>query len=313
MKKLSIEDCKNIAKEKGGQCLSSFYVNNQTKMSWQCEFGHIWNTQLSVIRNMNVWCPHCSGNAKITIEGCQEIARKMGGECLSLIIKNTMTPLDFKCNHGHIWKSRYNDIQSGKWCPYCAGKARHTLEDCISIAKSKDGRCLSSEYINSKLKLTWECKNSHIWEANYSDINQGKWCRKCGRLSAKKTMLKKYGAEHHMHNKEIALKVAKSQNHSIMKNHWKTSEELICVGSYESKVIDYLNSNKIDFEWQPKIFQLTGTTYRPDLYLSDTDLWIEIKGYSRPDFIIKWNEFHQTICPNSEIWDTKKLKEIGVL
>ena len=38
----SIEECHNIAKERGGKCLSKEYVNINTKMNWECKKGHIW-------------------------------------------------------------------------------------------------------------------------------------------------------------------------------------------------------------------------------------------------------------------------------
>ena len=43
-------------------------------------------------------------------------------------------------------------------------------------AFSRGGKCLSTEYINSKTKLKWQCKEGHIWEATPS----GYWCPTCG-------------------------------------------------------------------------------------------------------------------------------------
>jgi hypothetical protein len=56
----------------------------------------------------------------------------------------------------------------------------------------------------------------------------------------------------------------------------------------------------------------SGVSYRPDLHLTDIGLWVEIKGYMRDDAKLKWEEFHNTINPNSEVWDTNKLKEMGI-
>jgi len=82
------------------------------------------------------------------------------------------------------------------------------------------------------------------------------------------TMLKKYGVKHCMHNREIALKVAKAARNSVVKNHWVDNRELVCTASYESKVVDFLNKNKIEYNWQSHIFKLIikgkERTYRPD-------------------------------------------------
>lgn len=138
----------------------------------------------------------------------------------------------------------------------------------------------------------------------------------------KKTCLEKYGVEYPSQNKESALKAAKKGNLIHIKEHWKTKEELICKAAWEARVVDYLNTNKINFEWQPQIFKIpkelyttkTGgqATYRPDLYLIEKDVWVEIKGYFRGDSEKKWNWF-KSEHPTAELWDKKKLKEMGIL
>jgi hypothetical protein len=129
----------------------------------------------------------------------------------------------------------------------------------------------------------------------------------------KKTILERYGVEHISHSNEIALKIAKKVNKPSIKFHWQTNEELVCQGSYEAKVVDYLNLNQIYYKWQPEVFKLsTGKTYRPDLYLVDSDTWVEIKGWMRLDAKEKWDEFH-TNYPNSEIWSKEKLKDMKIL
>jgi hypothetical protein len=128
-----------------------------------------------------------------------------------------------------------------------------------------------------------------------------------------KTYLDKYGVIAPSQNPIIALKQAKSANKTVIKFHWKTNEELICQGSYESKTVDYLNANQINFEWQPKVFTMpNGKTYRPDLYLIDRDIWIEIKGYMRQDAQLKWDWF-KSEQSTAELWNEKKLKELCIL
>lgn len=94
------------------------------------------------------------------------------------------------------------------------------------------------------------------------------------------------------------------------------------MGSWESSVIDYLNNNKINYDWQPKTFNIpkevyltpkgNKATYRPDLFLIDEQKWVEIKGWFRDDSQIKWDWF-KSEYPNSELWDQKKLKELRIL
>ena len=42
LEKLTIEAMRILAQQKGGKCLSKRYVNNHTKLWWQCAKGHKW-------------------------------------------------------------------------------------------------------------------------------------------------------------------------------------------------------------------------------------------------------------------------------
>ena len=39
---MTLDECKDVAISKGGECLSTEYVNSQTKMKWKCSEGHVW-------------------------------------------------------------------------------------------------------------------------------------------------------------------------------------------------------------------------------------------------------------------------------
>jgi len=48
----------NIAKLKGGKCLSDKYINGRTKLLWKCNNNHIWKASPSYIKS-GAWCPKC--------------------------------------------------------------------------------------------------------------------------------------------------------------------------------------------------------------------------------------------------------------
>jgi len=130
---------------------------------------------------------------------------------------------------------------------------------------------------------------------------------------SRQTSLDHFGVDHPQKNKEISLKSARGRNTSVIKIHWLDTKELVCTASYEPKVVDYFNENKINFIWQGAVFVMPdGRTYRPDFYLPDTDTWGEIKGHFWKDAEEKWNWFHAEY-PNSELWDKEKLKSLGLL
>ena len=55
-----------------------------------------------------------------------------------------------------------------------------------------------------------------------------------------------------------------------------------------------------------------GHTYRPDVFIIDMNLWVEIKGYFTEPSRRKC-EWFKTIMPNFEVWQKDKLLELGIL
>ena len=72
-------------------------------------------------------------------------------------------------------------IKNNHWCPYCYGNIQKTIKDMQEIAAEKGGKCFSTEYINNRIKLEWQCSEGHIFWMNYGKIQQGAWCPKCGK------------------------------------------------------------------------------------------------------------------------------------
>lgn len=128
-----------------------------------------------------------------------------------------------------------------------------------------------------------------------------------------KTNLKKYGVKCTAQDPTTRMKQAKSANNSTVLRHWFSGEEIICQGSYERNAIYYFNNNKIDYNWQVQTFTMpSGKRYTPDCYLPNEDKWIEIKGYFWDDAQEKWEWFHSEY-PNSELWNEKKLRNMGII
>ena len=165
---------KEIAYEKGGECLSGSYVNNHIKLTWKCEKGHIWDAVPAIITNGS-WCPMCSGRV-ITIYDMYSLAKTKNGKCLSHEYINSTTKLLWECHNGHQWKAIPNSIQQGSWCPICNSK---TISDMKQLAESHGGKCLSESYSGSDTRLLWECSHGHIWEAIPNDVQRGRWCPNC--------------------------------------------------------------------------------------------------------------------------------------
>lgn len=114
-----LTSCKEFARSKGGDCLSSEYKNTSTKMIWRCKFGHEWKSIPINVMYKNKWCPICAGNAHLKNEDAQNLAKSKGGKCLTIGPIKSALKLKWKCQFGHEWNATYNNIQQGSWCPYC--------------------------------------------------------------------------------------------------------------------------------------------------------------------------------------------------
>jgi len=174
-----LNEMQELAKSRGGKCLSTAYIDSKTKLEWQCEKGHIWMAAPDPIKRGS-WCLKCSGSQKLTIEEMQKIARSRGGICLSDRYVNTQTKLEWKCKKSHIWMAAPSNIKTGHWCPKCAGMQKLTIKEMQNLAKANGGTCLSKRYVDTHTKLRWRCKKGHVWEAMPYSVKNGHWCWKCG-------------------------------------------------------------------------------------------------------------------------------------
>ena len=185
-----LEELREIAKKRGGVCLSNIYLGVTEKHKFQCSKGHIWEALASNIKSARkMWCPTCkperigNSNRKYTLQDMIDLARKKKGKFISKEFKSVNDKYLWECKKKHQWSAAPIDIMKGGWCKKCSILSRtDTIDEMQKIAKSRGGRCLSTEYINSQTKLLWECQYGHQWEAKPNNIKINKsWCPYCSR------------------------------------------------------------------------------------------------------------------------------------
>lgn len=219
-------------------------------------------------------------------------------------------------------KARFIDSEYGEFWAYpyivFAGQAHPKR----GIAKRAFAKRVKIQDIISKLpshiSIIAETYTKRHGYATFIDSEFGEFTSEVGNVitgqgnhpkrvinNRKNTVMGKYGVDSTNKVKYIQDKQSKSQNRSVKKIKWDSKEELTCIASFEAIVIDYLNKYRVNYHWQPQVFKMpNGKTYRPDLYLIDQNLWVEIKGWMRPDSKLKWDWFHSEY-PNSEIWTAR--------
>ncbi len=178
--KLSLKEAQEIAKERGGRCLSENYINRRENMEWECGKGHRWFSTLGSIKYGKVWCTICrygkSRPSPITINQLKEIVEKRGGKLISTNYKNPNTRLTVICPKNHKWKTTSTGIKNGNWCFECT---KLSIEDIKETAKKRNGILISTVYERANKKVIWECKNKHRWSATPSGVRNGTWCPYC--------------------------------------------------------------------------------------------------------------------------------------
>ncbi|RPJ97246.1 hypothetical protein CW357_00825 [Rummeliibacillus sp. TYF005] len=122
----------------------------------------------------------------LSIETMKKIAEERGGWCLSDNYINQLTKLTWKCSEGHIWETTPKTIRKGAWCPFCARQWKNRkrlpsldIETVKLLAKRYGGECLSKEYTNKNTKLTFKCKEGHIFKLAPAYLQRGGWCAYC--------------------------------------------------------------------------------------------------------------------------------------
>jgi len=192
----SLEECSALAKQRGGQCLSTRYVNNSEHLKWRCSLGHIWKACWSSVSNGGSWCPDCGVKRRAdkqrgNLGECIAYAESRGGQCLSTRYVKSTEVMQWQCSCGHQWRARWGDLRfRSRWCPKCSRKAaaekrKKTLRDCQRAASKNGGRCLSAEYVNSREPMEWQCERGHAWKATAGSIfYAGSWCPLCARKAA---------------------------------------------------------------------------------------------------------------------------------
>lgn len=174
----TIDEMKNLAKARGGECLSEVYKNKDAKLRWKCSEGHEWETSSAPVRKGS-WCPHCAGTARKSMQDMHDLASlHPGGECISTEYLGDTGKLWWRCEKGHEWDMAPGAVKAGHWCPLCRGK-RANIEKLQLLAAERGGRCLSPKYLGALSHHLWECNKGHSWSAAVNNIVTGYWCPEC--------------------------------------------------------------------------------------------------------------------------------------
>lgn len=113
---LGIDYFQVYARQHGGECLSTDYVNNRSKLSFRCEEGHLFDLEARLITWQGSWCKECQ-YADLT--DVDEYCAERGGRCVTRDYVPNHAVIWIECEQGHRWPTTRSHILDGRWCWAC--------------------------------------------------------------------------------------------------------------------------------------------------------------------------------------------------
>ena len=118
-KRPSFEKLKSSFETVGYRLISKKYVNQHTKLQYECDKGHYNHITWSNF-NKGHRCPDCARNKKFEYVEVQNFFEEAGLSLLSTKYYNCSKPLDFVCEKGHKSRISLANLRTGYGCNVCA-------------------------------------------------------------------------------------------------------------------------------------------------------------------------------------------------
>jgi hypothetical protein len=205
-----------------------------------------------------------------------------------------------------------------KRCRSCSKKGERNT-NYIHGKSSKINYCIDCKTeISWKSKRCASCAQKGVLSSHYIDGRSSKqyFCKVCKKLITYRTF---------KDGNKTCLSCAVRERFKNPRNNPRFGKPIangkriyymnICFRSgWEVAYAKYLDKNKIKWQYEPKAFDLGNYTYRPDFYLSEDNVYVEIKGFWRGNAKMKFNLFKK-LYPKIKIKLLRKynLKKLGVL
>jgi len=197
----SIEELRELARLRGGECLSQRYINTQTPVTWRCgDCKHTWNAMPLNVKRGN-WCPKCSVTIRFqpTLKRFKALVSEKGGNVLG-DARTSKSKVPVECAAGHRWITTPESIiYSGSWCRACNNETvRRELDDKLRVVVAGNGGVVHGRYVTARSRMTFTCKAGHVWTSSAAGVLGGSWCRDCRSQEVTSIFAKRF-SEHVKH------------------------------------------------------------------------------------------------------------------
>jgi very-short-patch-repair endonuclease len=281
-----------------------------------CDNNHSFRDNLGHItcKTRPRWCSICLKDNELQVRSqtylgeARKIAEERDGKLISTVYTDCHTLLEWKCNTcQHEWSSSFTSIKHGEsWCPKCAGNFKLNLKECQLLAESKEGLCISEQYINNSINMKWMCKEEHKWDAIYSSIKSGSWCPYCINHAPKTLEDAKRAAEEkggECISTEYIDSHTKMKWRCKKKHEWDASYNNVsrlswcpyCVNKTEQKLYEKLIILYPKLNIQYKVDWCKNKTFLPfDFVIEELKIIIELDGPQHFIQVSNWKSPEET-------------------
>jgi hypothetical protein len=180
----TIETCREAARKRGGECLSTEYTNNSKYLQWRCANGHEWEIPFANILAGN-WCEECV-RTKWTTEKMHTYIEQLGGQCSEEYV-SMKTFMTVTCPEGHLVNTTLDRIAQKQRIPCWTCKPKRIgikvkkwSENYVKSYIASKGGVVVSKFSRVDEPLTLQCADGHTWTATFDRIHNGEhWCPHC--------------------------------------------------------------------------------------------------------------------------------------
>lgn len=166
---------------RGGRVLTERVDRTKDRAEFECAEGHRWLATVEAILSQRSWCPHCSKNAKRSLDDLLAIVSARHGKLLSTEYAGVDAKYEYECVLGHRFSNSFKKVESGQWCPTCnKGRiseevARTTFEQLFDVEfrkvrpawlRNSRGRLMELDGANLDLGLAFEYHGAQHFRTN---------------------------------------------------------------------------------------------------------------------------------------------------
>lgn len=178
---------RELAEDRGGQCLASAYLGQSKLHRFACDRGHEFEATPGEVHRGR-WCPECTMELRHRMKFGPDVLRKLqrmaedkGGKLLTSRPGAYQRAHQFQCANRHRWWASGGTIAAGGWCEKCR-RGEERLKVARAVAKERGGKCLSTDGSNVRQGLFWACGEAgHVWRAQLQAVRRGLWCVQCAK------------------------------------------------------------------------------------------------------------------------------------